>query len=322
MKALFRLAGAVAVLLLSTAAAAQNFPDKPIRIVVPYPPGASTDMLARLVGKKLSENVGQPVIVDNRGGANGAIGSTFVSRSAPDGYTILVGTSSSHIIVKYLSKVQPYDTLKDFTPLTAAVEIPIALVVHPSVPARTATELVDYAKKAGTKLSYGSSGTGSAHHLAGEQFKQLTGIEMTHVPYKGGTPALQDLLGGQIPVLFTTLATAVPFLDSGKLRVLGMVENKRTSIAPNIPAVSETVPGYAAPSTWLGFFGPPNLPPAITAKLNAELLKALRDPEIKAKLHADGLIVIGSTPAEFEKIIRSDLGTVQKIVTGAGIQPE
>ena len=246
-----------------------------------------------------------------------------MSRSAPDGYTILLGTSSSHAIGKYLSKVQSYDVQKDFTPLTAAAEIPLALVVNPSVPAKTAKELVDYARKPGVRLSFGSlSGIGSAQHLAGEQFKLLTKIEMTHVPYKGASPALQDLLSGQIPVLFTTFATVVPYLDSGKLRVLGMVDSKRTSIAPGIPAISESVPGYVGPPAWVGFFGPPNMPPAIVEKLNSELLKSLRDPEVKAKLLADGMIATGSSPAEFEKLIQRDLETVQKIVTGAGIQPE
>jgi tripartite-type tricarboxylate transporter receptor subunit TctC len=322
LNALFRATLAAAGLFVCANAIAQTFPDKPIHLVVPYPPGASTDTLARLVGKKLGENVGQPVIVDNRGGANGAIGSLFVSRSAPDGYTILLGTSSSHVIGKYLSKVQSYDVQKDFTPLTAAAEIPLALVVNPSVPAKTAKELVDYARRPGVRLSFGSTGVGSVQHLAGEQFKLLTKIEMTHVPYKGAAPALQDLLGGQIPVLFTTFATVVPYLDSGKLRVLGMVDDKRTSIAPATPAISESIPGYVGPPAWVGFFGPPNLPPAIAENLNSELLKALRDPEVKAKLLADGMIVTGSSPAEFKKLIQHDLETVQKIVTGAGIEPE
>jgi tripartite-type tricarboxylate transporter receptor subunit TctC len=322
MKTILQAVIVVAGLLVGAGAIAQSFPDKPIHLVVPYPPGASTDMLARLVGKKLGENLGQPVIVENRGGANGAIGSLFVSRSAPDGYTILLGTSSSHVIGKYLSKVQSYDVQKDFTPLTAAAEIPMALVVNPSVPAKTAKELVDYAKRPGIKLAFGSTGVGSAQHLAGEQFKLLTKIEMTHVPYKGASPALQDLLSGQIPVLFTTFATIVPYLDSGKLRVLGMVDDKRTSIAPEIATISETIPGYVGPPAWVGFFGPPNMQPAIVERLNLELLKALRDPEVKAQLRAEGMIATGSSPAEFEKIIRHDLETVQKIVTGAGIQAE
>ena len=193
-------------------ALAQAWPAKPIRLVVPYPPGGSTDLLARSMGQKLGEALGQQIIVDNRAGASGMLGSEIVARAAPDGYTILLGTGATHGLNLLLSKTVPYDPVKDFTPITAAVEVPIILVVHPSVPATSAKEFVEYAKKNPGKLAFGSSGTGSPHHLAGELLKQVGGIDLVHVPYKGAAPAVQDLIGGQIPMVFTTLSTALPHI--------------------------------------------------------------------------------------------------------------
>src|SRR5262245_54765060 len=232
---------AIAALAAAQFAAAQVYPTRTLRLVVPYPPGGSTDLLARTVSQKMSENVGQQVIVDNRGGAGGMLGSELVARAAPDGYTFLLGTGATHGITLLLSKAAPpYDPVKDFTPITAAVEVPIALAVHPSVPANSAAELVEYARKNPGKLSFGSSGTGSPHHLAGELLKQVTGVDIVHVPYKGAGPAMQDLVGGQIPMVFTTLSTAIPQMRSGKIKVLAVVEAKRAQSAPEIPTVGES----------------------------------------------------------------------------------
>jgi tripartite-type tricarboxylate transporter receptor subunit TctC len=312
----------LALTLAATAALAQPYPSRPLRLIVPYPPGGSTDVLARAVAQKMGESMGQQIVVDNRGGAGGIVGSEIAARTAPDGYTFLLGTSSTHVGVRFTAKKLPYDPIKDFTPLSAAVDVPIAIAVHPSFPANTGQELVEYAKKNPGKLSYGSSGTGSAHHFAGEQLKQQTGIDMVHVPYKGAGPAMTDLIGNQIPIVFTTLSTALPYVPSGKVKVIGVVEGKRSPSAPNIPTIGETVPGYAMPTTWLGFFGPANLPAPIVKRLNAEIVKALHAPDSRAKLDAGGLSVTGTSSEEFMEMIRKDMDVIGKIVATAGIQPE
>jgi len=312
----------VLALAASHAAFGQAYPAKPIRLVVPYPPGGSTDLLARTLAQKMGETIGQPIIVDNRGGASGMLGSELVARAAPDGYTFLLGTGATHGLNMLLSKTVPYDPVRDFTPLTAAVEVPIALAVHPSVPASSARELVDYAKRNPGKLSFGSSGTGSPHHLAGELLKQLTGIDIVHVPYKGAGPAMQDLIGGQIPIVLTTLSTALPQMRGGKIKVLGVVEAKRAQSAPEVPTIGESLPGYAMPNSWLGFFGPAGLPDPIVRRLNDELVKAVRAPDVRAKLEAAGLPVTGTTAAEFSFMVKRDIETFRRIVTAAGIKPE
>jgi len=303
-------------------AQAQTYPDRPIKLVVPYAPGGSTDLLGRTVAAKMGESMGQTIIVENRGGGGGMIGSELVARAAPDGYTFLVGTGATHGIVKFTSKALNYDPVKDFTALTEAVEVPIVLAVHSSVPANNAKEFVEYVKKNPGKISFGSSGTGSPHHLAGELLKQITGIDMIHVPYKGAGPSMQDLIGGQIPAVFTTLSTAIPQMRGGKIKVLGLVEARRQPSVPDVPTIGESVPGYAMPRSWLGFFGPPGLPAPIVKRLNAELLKALHAPDTRAKLEAAGMPVIGTSAEEFATVVRDDIEMYRKIATAAGIQPE
>ena len=305
-----------------TCALAQGYPQKSITIVVPYGPGGSTDLLARSVAQRMSESMGQAVIVENRAGASGMIGSEVVARAAPDGYTLLVGTGATHSIVQFTNKAVPYDPVKDFTPLTEAVEVPIVLAVHPSVPANNAKEFVEYVKKNPGKISFGSSGTGSPHHLAGELLKQMTGIDMVHVPYKGAGQAVQDLIGGQIPAIFTTLSTALPQMRGGKIKILGLVEAKRQPSVPEIPTMGESLPGYAMPRSWLGFFGPAGLPAPIVKRLNAEMLKALHAPDIRAKLESAGMPVIGTSAEEFVTVVKDDLEMYRKITTAAGIKPE
>ena len=301
---------------------AQAWPSKPIRLVVPYPPGGSTDLLARSIGAKVGEALGQQIIVDNRAGAGGMLGSDLVARSAPDGYTILLGTGATHGLTLLLSKTVPYDPVKDFTAITAAAEVPIILCVHPSVPASTAKEFVDYAKKNPGKLSFGSSGTGSPHHLSGELLKQVAGIDMIHVPYKGAAPAVQDLIGGQVPAVFTTLSTALPHIRGGRIRPIGFVETKRQASVPEIPTIGESVPGYAMPVSWLGFFAPAGLPADILKRYNAEIVKAVRSPDVKEKLEAAGMPVVGTSSEEFAKMVRDDIETFRRIVNAAGIKPE
>jgi tripartite-type tricarboxylate transporter receptor subunit TctC len=303
-------------------ALAQAWPSKPIRLVVPYPPGGSTDLLARTIGQKVGESLGQTIVIDNRAGAGGMLGSDMVARSSPDGYTILLGTGATHGLTLLLSKTVPYDPVRDFTAITAAVEVPIILCVHPSIPGTTATDLVDWAKKNPGKLAYGSSGTGSPQHLSGELFKHVTGIDMVHVPYKGAAPAVQDLIGGQIPAVFTTLSTALPHIRGGKIRVVGFVEARRQPSVPEIPTIGESIPGYAMPASWLGFFGPADLPEAILKRTNAEIVKAVQSPEVRAKLEAAGMPVVGTSPEEFARMVREDIETFRKIVAAAGIKPE
>ena len=313
---------AAVFLALPLVAQAQAWPARPIRLVVPYPPGGSTDLLGRAVAAKVGEALGQQVIVDNRGGANGTLGSDIVARSAPDGYTFVLGTGATHGLTLFLSKTTPYDPVKDFTPVTAAAEVPIVLVVHPSVPAANMAEFVEYARRNPGKLSFGSSGTGSPHHLSGELLKHLAGIDMLHVPYKGAGPAVQDLLGAQVPAVFTTLSTALPHIKGGKLRALGMVEGKRQPSAPDIPTIGESVPGYAMPRSWLGFFGPAGLPEAILRRFNAEIVKAVQSPEVRGKLEAAGMPIVGTSSDEFARMVKDDIETFRKIVAAAGIKPE
>ena len=305
-----------------TPALAQVYPTKSITIVVPYGPGGSTDLLARSLAQKMSESMGQAVIVENRPGASGMIGSELVARAAPDGYTIEVGTGATHGIVLFTNKVVPYDPVKSFTALTEAAEVPIVLAVHSSVPANNAKEFVEYVKKNPGKVSFGSSGTGSPHHLAGELLKQMTGIDMIHVPYKGAGQAVQDLIGGQIPAIFTTLSTALPQAHGGKIKILGLVEAKRQPSAPEIPTIGESVPGYEMPHSWLGIFGPAGMPAPIVKRLNAELLKALHAPDVRAKLETAGMPVIGTSAEEFAAVVKNDIEMYRKIATAAGIKPE
>jgi tripartite-type tricarboxylate transporter receptor subunit TctC len=269
--------------------AAQTYPDKPVRIVVPYAPGAGADTLARSVGERLGSGLGQTVIVDNRAGAGGTLGADAVAKAAPDGYTIVLGTDATHATNVFLAKKFPYDPLKSFTPIVPAAVNHIVLVVHPSLPVKNVAELIAYAKANPKKLSFGSSGNGSAHHLAGELLNEKAGIDMVHVPYKGGGPAMTDLIGKSIPVLFASHATAKPHIESGKVRALAVVEDKRLGA---LPTIGETVPGYAI-SSWFAFFGPANLPPAVTARLNTEINKALAQPQLRESLDKAGMSATG-----------------------------
>jgi tripartite-type tricarboxylate transporter receptor subunit TctC len=297
------LVGALAVCSLA-ALADDGYPNRLIKLVVPYGPGATTDLMARLVAQKVSDDLKQPVIVDNRAGAGGMIGSDAVAKSPADGYTILLATDGTHTGNPFLLKKFPFDAINDVTPISLAAKNLMALVAHPSVPVKNVRELIDYAKRNPGTLSYGSSGNGSPHHLAGILFNQMAGTDITHVPYKGGGPSVVDVLGGQIPLAFVSLATVMPHLQSGKLRLLGTTEKKRAPEFPDLPTVAETLPGFEMDS-WLGFVGPANLPPAVLQKLNESINKALKDPGVAAKLNEGGLLVIGSTPKEFADQLRA-----------------
>ena len=311
----------LALLLLPLGALAQEFPSKPLRLIVPYPPGASTDILGRLVAQKVSASVGQPIVVENRGGASGTIGSAYVAKQPGDGYTFMIGTDATHTTNSYLSKDFPYDPIRDFTPLTAAAGNVIILVVPPSFPVHTVKELVDYAKKNPGKVAFGSSGAGSPHHLAGELLGQMTGTQLVHIAYKGGGPAVTDALGGQIPMLFASLVSVMPYIQSGKLRAIAVTDTRRYPGLPDVPTIAETVPGFEMTS-WLGFFAPAHVPQPIVKRLNQEIVKALNAPDSRSKMDAAGLVVIGNTPEEFAAMVRSDYEKRGKLIRAAGIKGE
>lgn len=309
------------LLLASVVGAQSEFPVKALRMVVPYPPGASTDSLGRIVAQKLSVSLGQPVIVDNKGGASGNIGSDFVAKSPADGYTLMVGTDATHTANLFLTAAPTFHPVKDFTALTQAVSNPIVLVVHPGIPAKNLTELIAFCKQHPDQLSYGSSGTGSPHHLAGELLKQITGVPFVHVAYRGGGPAVTDLLGGQIPMVFSSLITVLPHIKSGKLKAIAFTQSTRYPGLPQVPTFAETLPGFEM-NSWLGFFAPAKLPPPVTRRLHAELIKALRDPEVASKLDGMGLMVVANASEDFAEQVRKELEQRGKLIQQAGIKPE
>jgi len=303
-------------------AAAQAFPSKPIRMIVPYAPGGATDVLARPIAQRLSEQVGQPVVVENRPGANATIGADHVAKSAPDGYTFFLG-SIVHYMVPFFSKNVPYDPVKDFTPLALVAVVPNILAVNPSLPIHSVKDLIDYAKKSGVKMHYGTTGTGSTHHLGGIFLAQTAGIPLEHVPYKGGNPAIQDVLSGSIPLVILTATTVMPQVKNGKLRALGLIENRRFDVVPGVPTIGESLPGYAVPDTWFGVLGPAGMPRPVVERLNAELRKAVQAADVRQRIENIGMVPTGTAGVdEIAANVRSEVETIRKIVTAADIKPE
>lgn len=313
---------AMSVLLFALPAVSQTWPVKPIRVIVPFPPGASLDTMARLVTQKAGESVGQSFVVENRAGANGMIGSEVVAKSAPDGYTILATTTSTHISAPYLVKKLPYDPRKDVTPITAAVDAVTVLAVNSDVPVNSPRELVEYLKKSPGKITYGTPGVGNAFHLVGEIFQSSQGVSLLHVPYKGIVQAVQAAATGEVSVVFSSVNNTLPFLKSGKLKVLAVINAQRWQVLPDIPAIGESLSGFARPDSWFGFLGPANMPSPVLERMNVELVKALKAPDLAPKFDAMGLIVIGNTPAEFQKMYTAGFEIYGKIIKAAGIQPE
>ena len=310
----------IATLALASVAVAQAppYPTKPIRLVVPFPAGGATDILARAVAQKLTEAWGQAVVVDNRPGAGGNIGSELVAKSAPDGYTLEMGTVGTHAINASLYAKMPYDHIKDFAPVILVAGVPNVLVVNPSVPANSVQELIAYAKANPGKLNFASSGSGTSIHLSGELFKVMAGVQMTHIPYKGSSPALQDLLGGQVQLMFDNLPPSLPQIKSGKLRALGVTTAARAAALPDTPTIAESgLPGFEA-SSWFGVLAPAGTSPAIIAKLNAEIAKWLATPEAKEKLTAVGANVASGTPDDFAKHIAAETAKWAKVVKDSG----
>ncbi len=304
----------------TAADAAADFPNKPIKIVVPYPPGGSTDVLARTLGQKLSTRFGQPVIVENRAGASGNLGANYAAKSPADGYTIFLGTSTALAVNPHLYSSLPYDAQKDFAPLILATTLPSLVVVNPSVPAKSMKELNEYLKNSGGKVNYASSGNGTPAHLGAEMYKKMTGIQMTHVPYKGGAPALADLVGGQTSLMFAILPESWPLVKDGRLRALAITTLQRSSLMPDLPTVAESgVPDYELVG-WYGFLVPTGTPKEIVAKLNKAFDEALQEKDVRDKLSGMGFQVEGGAPERLGDLMRSESKKWGQVVKDANIK--
>jgi tripartite-type tricarboxylate transporter receptor subunit TctC len=300
-------------------ATAQSYPAKSIHLVVPYPPGGTADVLARILGQRITEHLGQPVVIDNRGGAGGNIGTEAVARSAPDGYTLVLGTVATHGINAHAYRKLAYDPVLDFVPVAALAQNIICVAVNPSLPVHSIRELVDYAKQHPGSLSFASSGTGTPHHLAGEFLNQMAGISMVHVPYKGATPAVLDTMTGQVQLGFLSLATALPHIKVGRLRLLAVVEGTRSRAFPEVPTVGETIKGFEV-SSWLGLFAPAGTPPAIVRLLNAEVVRALNATEVRSGLEAQGLDIVVNSPEQFAVQVKLDYERWGNLIKSVGVQ--
>ena len=302
--------------------AAQPYPAKPIRFVVPYPAGGPLDTVARLLGQKVSESTKQPVIVDNKPGAGGNIGADAVAKASADGYTILMGAVATHAINPTLYSSIPYDAIKDFVPVTQVASAPNVLVVNPAVPASSVREFIAYAKANPGKLNFGSGSTGSAGHLAGELFKTMAGVDMTHVPYKGAAPAMTDLIGGQIQLMFDNLASSLAQVRAGKIKALAVTTAKRSALAPELPTIAESgLPGFDI-STWFGIFVPAGTPRDVVERLHGEFTKALAMPDIREKMLVLGAEPVASRPEEFAAYIRAEADKYTRVIRASGAKAD
>jgi len=298
---------------------AQDYPARPIRIIVPNPPGGASDITARVVAQKLSESVHQPVVVENQGGASGALGMNMLKRAAPDGYTIGVAISVAQTIDRIQNKTASFDLSRDFTPITAIAANPAGLLVNSQVAAATMPEFIEWVRGRPGQVSYATAGLGTAHHLYGEVLNKKAGIRMTNIPYRGVGPAFNDLLGGHVPVSIVSLATALPQVQSGAIRLLTVFDTKRYGKAPEVPTITEVLPDYRPGSTYVGFLGPPALPDAITARLNSEIVRILRSEDVQKVMTENGLDVIANTSAEFAVMIRQETRIWDEAAVIAGL---
>ena len=313
----------IAIVLIAAAstAAAQNYPSKPIRVVVPWPPGGGTDLVARTVAQKMHETLSQQAIVDNRAGANGIIGTDLVAKAPADGYTAMI-TIASHAINATLYAKLPYDTLGDLAPVSLLAEYPFVITVHPSLPVKSIKELIAFAKAHPGKLSYASSGNGSGPHLGMELFKSMAGIDLVHVPYKGIGQGIVDLIGGQIDVLFGSALSCAPYMKSGKLRALAVTSAKRSSLTPEVPTIAESgYPGYEA-ATWFGIVVAARTPAAITARLNTEINRLLQSADVRERFTALGADPIGGTPGELAAFIAGESAKWRKLIQERNLRAE
>jgi len=312
----------LAVLLCWSSLALAEYPTKPIHLIVPFPPGGGNDTVARAIAQQISPELGQPVVIDNRPGAGGSVGAELAAKAPPDGYTLFLAGVGSHVVNPNLHKKLGYDPLKDFAPITLIASAPSVLVVNPKVPAQNIAEFTAYARAHPGVLNYASNGNGSAAQLAAAMYESMAGVKMVHVPYKGIAPAMTDLMGGEVQLMFGTVVALVPHIQAGKLRALAVTGKKRSALLPEIPTLRESgLPEYEAGS-WYGIEAPAGTPRAIIDQLNAVMVKALKQPEVARRLALDGAEVIGSTPEEFGAHIKAELERVGKVVRAAGIQIE
>jgi tripartite-type tricarboxylate transporter receptor subunit TctC len=303
-------------------ATAQIYPAKPVRMIVTFAPGGGADFVGRVVGQKLSEAFGQPLVIDNRAGANGAIGNEAVAKAAPDGYTLLLGAAGPLTIAPSLYAKLPFDTLRDYAPITLAASSAFAITLHPSVPVNSVKELIALAKARPGKLNYGSSGTGGSPHLATVLFASMTGTNLIHVPYKGLAPALTDLIGGQVDLLFADVGLVLPHRKAGKLKAVAVTGEKRSSVMPDLPTVAESgLTGYQT-GTWYGILAPTGTSADVIARLNQETIKVLALPEVKERFLTQGIEPAGSTPAQFAAYLRAELDKWAKVIKAGGIKVE
>ncbi len=325
MKALCTLAlglFAAALVLAMPLAHGQSYPTRPVRLVVPFPPGGSADILGRALGQKLGEGLGQSVVIENRPGAGTAIAAEFVANALPDGYTLMLGTVSSHAINPAVNPKLPFDPVRNFTPVAPVATIPFALIVHPSLPVKSVGELITYVRQRPGKIDYSSAGNGTSNHLAGELFEAMTGAHMVHIPYRGSAPALQDLIAGRVSVMFDLVLTAAPHIKSGAVRGLAVTGARRSAVLPDLPTVAESgLPGYEV-SAWFGIFGPAGMPRTVVDRLNTEVARGLATPDLQQRLVSQGAEPLAGTPDEFAAYLKSEIAKWAKVVREAGITPD
>ena len=306
---------------LAATAGAQAFPNKPVKVIVPSAPGDGSDILARAIGQKLTERWGQPVLVENRPGAGGVVGTEAAARSAADGYTVIMGNAGSHAINQALYPKLSYDVVRDFAPITLVASAPNVFVVNPSVPAKTVAEFIALAKKEPGKYSFASGGTGSSAHLNGEMLKAFAGIDMIHVPYKGASPAVADLIGGQVQLMIGNLPPILPHIKSGKVRALGVSTLKRFAATPDLPPVADTVQGYES-LAWFGLFAPAATPSDIVTKWHTDVVAVLALPEIRERVAQLGFEVVANTPEAYAALVKNDIAKWQRVVKASGAKAE
>jgi tripartite-type tricarboxylate transporter receptor subunit TctC len=310
-----------ALLSIPAAQAQPQWPDKPIMMIVPWAPGGSTDILARTLSEQLTRTYGQPFVVENRPGASGNIGSNIVAKARPDGYTLLVGSMSTHAMNGALFTSMPFKPVDDFTPIALVAYVTNTMVINASVPANTVPEFIAYAKANPGKLAYASAGPGSTNHLSAAMFEKAAGIEMLHVPYKGGAPAVLDTVAGQTQVFFSAGTQTLPHVKSGKLKLLAVTEKERSTLLSSTPTVAETLPGYEL-AVWYGMFGPAGLPRELTARINTEVNRLMQLPEVKEKMAGIGVEVAKLSPTQFQEILARDTAKYTKLIADLGIKPE
>lgn len=313
--------GAVLALVAAVSANAQPFPAKPVKIIVPSTPGDGSDILARSIGQKLTERWGQPVVIENRPGAGGVVGTEAAAHSPADGYTVIMGNAGSHAINQALYPRLSYDVVRDFAPITLVASAPNVFVVNPAVPAKTVAEFIALAKREPGKYSFASGGNGSSAHLNGEMLKTFAGIEMTHVPYKGSSPAITDVIAGQVQLMIGNLPPILPHIKSGKVRALGVTTATRFAATPELPPVGETVPGYES-LAWFGLFAPTGTPREVIAKWHADVVAVLALPDIRERVAQLGFDVVGNTPEAYSTLVRNDIAKWQRVVKASGARAD